>query len=58
MWRTSSLPSLPGLPSPEMVVPIRIPYIGQAELFNHILWVFIISYLKLNYLYLIGIFDK
>ena len=36
MWSTPSLQLLPGPLKLKMVVPIRIPSIGQIELFNHL----------------------
>ena len=38
MWSTPSLPLLPGSLWPGMVVPVRIPFIDQIELCNHLLY--------------------
>ena len=35
MWIT---PSLPLLLQPGMLVPVRVPSMGQIELFNHLLY--------------------
>ena len=37
MWSTSSFPLLSGSLKPRVVVPIRVPSMGQIELFNHLL---------------------
>ena len=44
LWRTLSLPLLPGLLWPGVIVPDREQSMGQIDLFK-------------NYLYLIGILD-
>ena len=44
VWNTLSLPLLPGPLYPEVVIPVKVPFIGQVDLF-------------VNYLYLIGIPD-
>ena len=36
MWSTLSLPLLPGLLWPRVIVPVRVPSMGQIELFNHL----------------------
>ena len=36
MWRTRLLPLLPGPLWPRVVVPQRVPCLGQIELFNHL----------------------
>ena len=48
MWNTPSLPLLPGPIRSGVVAPVRVPSLGQIELFNHLLKSIIISYLKPN----------
>ena len=38
MWSTLSLPLLPGPLSPWVVVFVKVPSMGQIELFNHLLY--------------------
>ena len=38
MWRTYSLPSLPGPLWPEVVVPVRVPSLSQKEIFIIYSW--------------------
>ena len=38
MWNTPSFPLLPGLLIPGVVVPVRVPSMGQIEIFNHLLY--------------------
>ena len=40
------LPLLSGSLSPGVVIPVRVPFMSQIELFNHLLKIIIISYLK------------
>ena len=47
MLSTLSLPSLPGPLLSRVVVQVKIPFMGQIELFNHLLTIIIIiNYLK------------
>ena len=36
IWRAPSLPLIPGPLWPGMIQPVRVPYIGQIEQFNHL----------------------
>ena len=47
MWSTPSLSLLSGLLWPGVIVPVRVSSVHQIELFNHLLNIIIISYLKL-----------
>ena len=47
MWCSSSLPSLPRPLWPEVAVHVRVPFMRQVELFNHLLKIIMICYLKL-----------
>ena len=38
MWSTSSLPLLPGPLRPGVVVPVRVPSMGQIDLFKSYLY--------------------
>ena len=40
------VPLFPGSLRPGVVVPVKFLSVGQIDLFNHLLWIIIISYLK------------
>ena len=46
MWSTPSLLLLPGPLRFRVVVPVRVPSMDQIELFNHLLRIITICYLK------------
>ena len=53
IWNTSSLPLIQGPLWPEVVVPVRVQFIGQIQLFHHSLcFLKIFNYVQTNELWL------